>query len=1070
MDFCHENGDAAATASPNSETCYGSESNNSHADSSPKTTAPQPFPAIEQLRALGYRDGDRVYLRAIGPNGAQKFEATFPDLPIEQLQALNSQGDGIYFVVNGGGHCDADVAECRSIFYEHDDLEIELQLGLWRSLGLPVPTIQISTGGKSIHSYWNFREPLETALWRRLQADLLEMADADRSIKNPSRVMRLAGFAHQTTGAIATIETNSGILYDAAELRELIPMAVGAAPISAQLTIPPAPIAQPIAPKPGNTPQNRSDLKAWSGAVSCEIPLETALSKTERANLAGVSEGGRDNSMAALARGAIGLERYLQSIGQRYSGSAQNLLESACGACNPPLGRGDIDRIWRSAEKSTNGPTLSPEAIANCIKKYWRETELESEWAAANKKPPKPRPFEDADHTAGFHPALATGLNYTTFTLVGDEIVPEEIHVGDYIELVSHTNNTEGDSAGLYLQFKNQRGNVVTWTMPRRLIGDLNAAVCELAARGYKFVYEQKKLLFKYLAEMGDGLNTSYTITQETGWINGSFVLPHGTIGDQSIRFHSVDGPPNPLTHSRGTPEEWRSAIGSLVAGNSRLELGVSIALAAPLLSIVGLESGFFHIVGATSKGKTIALTVAASVTGEIEIPRWLSTGNALETTATAHNHLAIPLDEISQADPRTVAASAYMLGNGRGKGRMAKDGSARPIRSWTILGFSSGEKTLTDVIEEGGTRLKGGMEVRFPSIPAEPKGSQHGLFETIHGFSSGDEFAHHLSAMSAEQSGTILGCYLEKLIQAQSDPSFSVAMKERLTELTRILTDGISGDDGAIRRVARRFALCWLALEKAQEWGVTAFPKNDPEWAIKTCFVDWIEARGGLGSIEIKLACDRFEELFVASEFGDRIRHISGERSGQIVRDLLATRIGDDFLVPPTVFKRLAQGVDQKILTTEMQKRGWLEVPTSGEKRATVQRRIPGEGNGRFYVFRRFWGAGENETIPVTPDNVLVTNPGYTSGYKISAPENLDVPTVSAPEIPVTRPIVCNQGLVTPETPAPHSVQPPCNRVTTISRYEQGIENENKKIFSDSDHVDLAPDDFDWSVAGAVA
>jgi hypothetical protein len=229
MDFNHENGVDAPTSTPNSDGNFGTVESKSHINPSPEITVPQPFSAIgqaatEQLKALGYCDGDRVYLRALGPT-PQKLDATFPNLPIGRLEALNHQGHGIYFVVNGGGHCDNDVTACRAIFYEHDDLEIEKQLDLWRLLNLPVPTIQVRTGGKSIHSYWAFREPLEPNEWRALQADLLEMANADRSIKNPSRVMRLAGFTHQKTGVVASIETNSGVLYDAAKLRELVPVA-----------------------------------------------------------------------------------------------------------------------------------------------------------------------------------------------------------------------------------------------------------------------------------------------------------------------------------------------------------------------------------------------------------------------------------------------------------------------------------------------------------------------------------------------------------------------------------------------------------------------------------------------------------------------------------------------------------------------------------------------------------------------------------------------------------------------------------------------------------------------------
>lgn len=157
--------------------------------------------ALTHLGALGWQPGEIVPLRFFFPTGdprkatdkGRNLPGTFPDLPWNQMEDLQSQGRGCYFVVNGGGHRDADVTLGRAIFYEHDTLSKDAQRALWQPLGLPAPTIQIDTGGKSVHSYWRFSEPIPVDQWRLLQADLLELADADRSIKNPSRVMRLAG-------------------------------------------------------------------------------------------------------------------------------------------------------------------------------------------------------------------------------------------------------------------------------------------------------------------------------------------------------------------------------------------------------------------------------------------------------------------------------------------------------------------------------------------------------------------------------------------------------------------------------------------------------------------------------------------------------------------------------------------------------------------------------------------------------------------------------------------------------------------------------------------------------------
>ena len=56
----------------------------------------------------------------------------------------------------------------------HDNLDKELQRDIWKTLGLPKPTIQVDTGGKSIHTKYALSTPCSVEQWRELQADLLE--------------------------------------------------------------------------------------------------------------------------------------------------------------------------------------------------------------------------------------------------------------------------------------------------------------------------------------------------------------------------------------------------------------------------------------------------------------------------------------------------------------------------------------------------------------------------------------------------------------------------------------------------------------------------------------------------------------------------------------------------------------------------------------------------------------------------------------------------------------------------------------------------------------------------------
>lgn len=115
----------------------------------------------KQLELLGYKPGDKVFLRAFYPSDdprkgddkGRKADATSIEIIAKNAQTFQNEGRGIYLVVNGRGQTDREVETCRAIFYEHDNLSKELQLDFWKSLQLPEQTFQFDTGGKSIHSY-----------------------------------------------------------------------------------------------------------------------------------------------------------------------------------------------------------------------------------------------------------------------------------------------------------------------------------------------------------------------------------------------------------------------------------------------------------------------------------------------------------------------------------------------------------------------------------------------------------------------------------------------------------------------------------------------------------------------------------------------------------------------------------------------------------------------------------------------------------------------------------------------------------------------------------------------------
>lgn len=196
-----------------------------------------------QLHTLGYRTGDRCYIRALVPKNTPSDAALRHGLAFEPhpgqivplpkdgyltvgdtglpfteikrckesgkwidkrahidglafLEKLNAKGYGIYLVVNIGGRENEDILRCPSLFYECDKISKEEQFDKIDDLTHEgyQPTLVVETRN-SLHVYLRtFEEGVDG--WRQLQQRLIQRQDSDRSIHNPNRLMRLAGFYH----------------------------------------------------------------------------------------------------------------------------------------------------------------------------------------------------------------------------------------------------------------------------------------------------------------------------------------------------------------------------------------------------------------------------------------------------------------------------------------------------------------------------------------------------------------------------------------------------------------------------------------------------------------------------------------------------------------------------------------------------------------------------------------------------------------------------------------------------------------------------------------------------------
>ena len=303
-----------------------------------------------------------------------------------------------------------------------------------------------------------------------------------------------------------------------------------------------------------------------------------------------------------------------------------------------------------------------------------------------------------------------------------------------------------------------------------------------------------------------DGQDTPYTVTAQAGWHGNAYILPSGeTIQPehapkgQAKTIYNGDKSQAAAYAPAGTLDDWNAAIGKHLTGNSRLCLAVGTALAAPLIELLGLEAGGFHLFGDSRDGKSTAARAALSVWGNPAalMQTWTGTAHGFSNLANARNDGLLVLDEIGQANPRQVAHTAYSVINGISKVQGAKDGGNRESTRWKVLLFSTGEKPLENFVERGGEKWQAGQAARLPSIPSNA-GKGLGIYDTLHDFESGALLSEHINQSAAANYGT-LGRALIALIQ-NTPESIATA---------RALQDDFMQTLPALNGQARTVAVC---------------------------------------------------------------------------------------------------------------------------------------------------------------------------------------------------------------------------------------------------------------------
>ncbi|WP_085445499.1 DUF927 domain-containing protein [Escherichia coli] len=538
-----------------------------------------------------------------------------------------------------------------------------------------------------------------------------------------------------------------------------------------------------------------------------------------------------------------------------------------------------------------------------------------------------------------------------------DNAQPQQIKVCSPLRVTAITCNADGGDFGRLLEWEDSNGVARKWAMPMTILAGAGQELREvLLENGLHFISVNgtaRAMLMEYIANCRPVRKV--ICVERTGWYEGAYVLTDEVIGKNAseVIFQTARAQKNDFT-VKGDTRNWIDAIGRYCVGNSRLTFCVSLSFAAPLLALLGMEGGGFHLKGESTDGKTTTMKVAASVCGGRDYWKtWRATGNALESIALRRNDAPLMLDEISEVDGREVAKIAYMLGNGQGKARSKAEGGLRDTATWALLFLSTGEVSIAEHAADAGERnTSAGARSRMAQIPSDT--GAYGAFEALHGFDGGKEFAEYLEQAAQEYHGAPFRDWLRRL--ADDPQGAANHAKELRKKYERLFTPEGAGNQ--VGRVMARFALVAAAGEMATEAELTGWRAGDAEMAVRRCVEAWINDRGHTANQEEADAVEKVRHFITANQFTrfadwyeegkNRPANMAGFRrvdKGDNTRDTVTT-----FYILSSAWKEICGTSNPTKTAMQCAQKGWLIVSEDGKYQKNV--RLPEIGQKRVYVF----------------------------------------------------------------------------------------------------------------------
>jgi uncharacterized protein (DUF927 family) len=562
------------------------------------------------------------------------------------------------------------------------------------------------------------------------------------------------------------------------------------------------------------------------------------------------------------------------------------------------------------------------------------------------------------------------------------------VRISSYIYVYGHLRNTQGKDWSYILHVRNREGKFSEVILPSDALfdrGDFRQTLLQSGA--IVDASTEKAYLINYIQDYP--VQVYFLLVDKLGWTEdrSSFLLPGQIISKTGVE-QKYEPYLNPAVQNNvaaikqsGTLQEWQGMVAEHCNGNSLLEMMLYISFLPPLLELLDLPNIGVHLYGETSRGKTTALRVAASVYGDPPgmMQNWRVTDNAMESLAYFHNHILLLLDEINQASPKTLGETIYMLGNGVGKNRARQDSSLRAAKRWLLAYISTGEVRTDDYLrEDGAHRVMGGQAVRMLDISIDA-GRGMGVVELFGGFNSAGEMIGHLNETTRRFHGTPIVAYIQRLIDGMNVD----VLKQRYEETRQQFLSqfGPDGQSPQVERILKHFASIAFAGELAISLGVLPFQAGQSGQAI-TSMVQvtrrYLQSREGMEGSDILEVINRMRRMlslqrysnFQRCEMNNNRLSFGDNRAPNTFWGYYEDGLNNPsyYHIPKLIFKDVfCPGVNYKDVLRALHSRGWV---------ASTDAKNFGPERMRCYKISKClvdeYGDGTDEDQPEDEDRIL--------------------------------------------------------------------------------------------------